>query len=109
MVESSKVIGETITCMVKESILGKTEECMKESTFMIRSKAMVFTDGPTAENTMVNGKTENSMEKVNMCSQIETKEKVFGRMAIEVNGPPRKSNIINKTVIIDLYIFISMN
>merc|ERR1711935_261363 len=97
------------TCMVKESIHGKTEECMKESTFMIRSMAMVFTDGPMAENTMVNGKTESSMEKVNMCSQIEIKEKEFGRMVIEANGPPRKSNIINKTVIIDLYIFISIN
>jgi len=98
MAESSKVIGKTTTCMEKESTPGKTAESTKESTFKIKSMDMVFIDGPMEENTMENGKMENSMEKVNMCSRIKIKEKVFGKMVIEANGPLRKSNINKQTV-----------
>ena len=109
MVESSKVIGKITICTEKESIPGKMEGSTKESTFKIRSMAMEFIDGPTVENTMENGKMENNMEKVNMCSQIKIKEKVFGKMAIEANGPLIKSNINKLTVmtniINDIYLY----
>ena len=55
MVENSQVIGCAIKCMVRVYSLGLTEEDMKETTMMIKSKDMVFSYGLMVDNMMEPG------------------------------------------------------
>jgi len=52
--------------MVKDYILGKMEEGMKENTIMIKNMDMVYTNGLMVENMKVNGKMANNTDMGNI-------------------------------------------
>ena len=70
MVGNMKVIGKTIICMERESILGKMEESTRVNIKMIRKTVMGNTLGLMEENIVVIGKMGNNMEKGNTSYQM---------------------------------------
>ena len=72
--------------MVLESTGGKMEEVILEIMKTIKSMDMVCIVGPTEENMMETGKTENSMVKVNIIKQIAASEWEFGIMVADSIG-----------------------
>ena len=62
MENSTKVSGEMIRCMERVSLSGLTEEVMKESTLMIRNRAMENLHGQMVEAIRDSGKMGNKME-----------------------------------------------
>lgn len=61
-------------------------EDMKVNILMIRKKAMVFSIGPTAENTKVAGKMVNSTELVLTLQQVAKPNKANGRTVKDYTG-----------------------
>lgn len=78
MEENTKVNGKITVCMEKANIIGKMVEDMKEIIIWIRNKEREFTIGLMAENMMVNGIMENSMDKANMYYPMVQHDLVFG-------------------------------
>jgi len=67
-------------------------ELMTESTMMTKSKDMVFSPGPMAEDMRVNGKTESNMDK-EYIQQIKMKQRrENGKMARESNREKAQIN-----------------
>ena len=63
MAEFTTASGKRINFMVKEFILGRMAEDMKENIKMIKSTAWDPTTGPMAKLTKASGLTESNMEK----------------------------------------------
>ncbi len=55
--------GLTIKCTVRDSILGKMEGSIVDSTYMIKSMALESILGPTGESTLDSGSIVRGMEK----------------------------------------------
>ena len=83
MGEDMMVSGKTTTCMAKESTPGKMEENTKETTLTIESTALEYIPGKTGDNTLDNGKMENSMEKVLIDKPQDRKREATGKMERE--------------------------
>lgn len=63
MVAHTKENGHKEKCITKESLLEKMEACMKAITFMIRKKAMEFSNGQTKKDMKECERTANNMVK----------------------------------------------
>ena len=86
MVDPMREPGKTITCMGKESMLGKMEEGMRVSMSMTRRAVTVSTPGLMAVNTRATGSMESSMERASTYYQMELSEWDFGKMERESDG-----------------------
>jgi dTDP-4-dehydrorhamnose 3,5-epimerase-like enzyme len=86
MEDSTVEPGRIIICMVKVIIPGKTGGNMRVNTLTIKNMDMVFIPGQMAVNIMETGKTESSMEKVNIFFPLEYSVKVFGKTVTDLNG-----------------------
>lgn len=80
MEDLMKVLGKTITCMVKEPTLGAMAENTRANTSWIKSMAMVSISGPMEEGTRAIGRVENSMEKENTYYLMGSQRSAFGKM-----------------------------
>lgn len=62
-IEDMRETGNTIKCMVMEKYNGLMEGDMRVNTKMIKKKGKALSIGLMVENTLVDGKMENNMEK----------------------------------------------
>jgi hypothetical protein len=77
----SKVNGRTTICMAEAFIIGLMVGFMKANILMIRNMAKVFTLGVMADNTVVNGQTASSTDRVSTDMLMGTVVQEYGMKA----------------------------
>ncbi len=75
--------------MVKENLLGLTEDFLKEITKMIKNMDKVPLSGVTAGNILEDGTKGNNMAKGFILMKKEKKRKELGPMGRDLLGIPR--------------------
>ena len=74
MVESMKELGNVTNYMEKESIVGQTEDFMKENGKMMKNMAMELMSGLVARDMKGTGETAFAMDKVSSLMPVEDRE-----------------------------------
>ena len=88
-VDSMRVSGEKIECIIEEFLNGQMVENILVSMSMIKKKGMEFLDGLEGEVTEVTGEKENSMG-MEFILVMEQREKANGKMGQELDGSMKK-------------------
>jgi len=86
MAEFTTASGKRINFMVRESILGRTAEDMKENTKMIKNTEWAHTTGPMAKLTKDSGLMESNTEKQDSLILRDEASWASGKMESVLNG-----------------------
>ena len=95
MEDNMKETGKITTWMVTESTHGKMAVNMRDNTRKTRNMGKVYIPGLMEESTMVSGKMEDSMERVNTYLRQANSVKDCGQMVKEKSGSMNLNNMVD--------------
>ena len=99
--------GKTTTCMARAFTPGGMAEGMKVSTLTTANMDSASIHGLMEDNTLANGKMENSMVMEDIDKPMAKREEAFGKMARDSNGVTKPNNdLINLIYIFPNKIYI---